>query len=231
MAKAKFPGFPLETLRFLHDLGANNHRDWFQAHKEIYEAQVRTPALNFIVAMEEPLKKISAHFTAVAKKSGGSLMRPYRDTRFAKDKTPYKTNIGIHFRHERAKDVYTPGVYVHIDTEQAFLGVGIWRPESAALTRIRKLIVKDPQRWLKIKKAAAFKKNFEIQGDRLVRNPKGFTADHPMIDELRWKDHIAVSEIDYDVLMSKDAVKEVTRLIKVGGKYLEVLCDAMKLKF
>lgn len=231
MAKAKFPGFPLDTLRFLHDLSANNHRDWFQAHKEIYETQVRTPALNFIVAMEEPIKKISPHFTAVAKKSGGSLMRPYRDTRFAKDKTPYKTNVGIQFRHERCKDVHTPGVYIHIDTEQAFLGVGIWRPESASLSRIRKSIVKDPQRWMKIKKAAGFKRNFEIQGDRLIRNPKGYSGDHPMIEELRWKDHIAVSELDYDVLMSGNAVKEVTRLAKSGSKFLEFLCEAMKLKF
>jgi uncharacterized protein (TIGR02453 family) len=227
----KFKGFPLETLRFLHDLSINNHRDWFQAHKEIYEAQVRTPALDFIVAMEQPLKKISPHFRAIAKKSGGSMMRPYRDTRFAKDKTPYKTNVGIQFRHERGKDVHAPGVYLHVDTEQAFLGVGIWRPDSPGLSKIRKKIVKDSERWLKIKKAAGFKKNFEIQGDRLIRTPKGYDADHPMIDELRWKDHIAVCQIDFDILMSPDLVKHVVRRIKTGSKYLEFLCESMKLKY
>lgn len=231
MAKEKFSGFPLETLRFLHDLGINNNRDWFQAHKEIYESQVRTPALDFIIAMEEPLKKISPHFRAVAKKSGGSLMRPYRDTRFAKDKTPYKTNVGIQFRHERGKDVHAPGIYLHIDTEQAFLGVGIWRPDSSALAKIRKAIVKDSDRWLKIKKAAAFKRTFEIQGDQLIRNPKGYSADDPMIEELKWKDHIAVADLDYDDLMSKTAVKEVVRRVKTASRYLEFLCDSMKLKF
>lgn len=231
MATAKFQGFPLETLRFLHDLSINNNRDWFQAHKDIYEDQVRTPALEFIKAMESPLKKISPHFVAVAKKSGGSLMRPYRDTRFAKDKTPYKTNVGIQFRHERGKDVHAPGIYVHLDTEQAFLGIGIWRPESDALSRIRKAIVKEPERWTKIKKAAGFKKQFEIQGDRLVRNPKGYDADHPQIEELKWKDHLAVHNLDFDLLMSKDAVKEISKRARTASKYLEFLCEAMKLKF
>lgn len=231
MPPAKFPGFTLETLRFLHDLSINNHRDWFEAHKQVYEDEVRTPALNFILAMEEPLKKISPHFRAVAKKSGGSLMRPYRDTRFAKDKTPYKTNVGIQFRHEKGKDVHAPGIYFHIDTDQAFLGVGIWRPESSALSKIRKAIVKDSTRWQKIKKAGAFSKNFEMRGDRLKRNPKGYDADHPMIDELKWKDHMALSEIDFDLLMSKDLIKETSRRIRLAGKFLEFLCDSMKLKY
>ena len=231
MATKKFDGFPFDTLRFLGELSTNNNRDWFEGNKQRYENSVRTPALEFIAAMETPLQKISPHFRAVPKKVGGSLMRVYRDTRFAKDKTPYKTNVGIHFRHERGKDVHAPGIYLHIDTESTFLGVGIWRPESKDLAKIRKTIAKDSDRWLKIKKAAAFKKSFECQGDRLSRKPKDYSADHPMIEELKWKDHIAVCNLDYDVLMSNEIMRELPRKIRAGSKYLEFLCQAMKLKF
>lgn len=231
MAKSTFPGFPLETLRFLHDLKLNNNRDWFLDNKQRYESLVRTPALEFISAMQEPLKKLSPHFVAVPKKVGGSLMRVYRDVRFSKDKTPYKTNIGIHFRHKRGKDVHAPGVYLHIDTEEVFLGIGIWHPESKALGKIRKAIAKESTRWLKIKKAAGFKKAFECQGDKLKRKPKDYPADHPMIEELKWKDHIALAGIDLDDVMSKDLVKVVSQRMRTGSKYLEFLCDSLKLKF
>ena len=231
MASPIFDGFQLDVLRFLHDLSLHNNRNWFLENKARYEYSVRTPALRFIEAMEKPLEKISPHFKAVPKKVGGSLMRIYRDTRFAKDKAPYKTNIGIHFRHERGKDVHAPGIYLHIDTDQVFLGIGVWRPEGKALAKIRKAIANDSKRWLKIKATAGFKKSFECQGDRLKRKPRDYPADHPMIEELKWKDHFAVSNLDFDSLMSKELIKEVCKRIRTGSRYLEFLCDSMKLKF
>ena len=99
-APAPFPGFPPHTLSFLHQLAQNNEREWFQAHRADYESGVLEPALDFISAMEAPLAKISPRFMCIPKRVGGSLLRIYRDTRFARDKRPYKTNIGIHFRHE-----------------------------------------------------------------------------------------------------------------------------------
>ena len=95
-----FNGFPKGTRKFLRDLGRNNNRDWFNANKSKYEKEVREPALAFITAMRKPLRSLSECFQAIPKKTGGSLMRIYRDTRFSKDKTPYKTNVGIHFRHQ-----------------------------------------------------------------------------------------------------------------------------------
>ena len=83
--------------------------------------------------MQDPLADIGPHFTAVPTRIGGSLMRVYRDTRFSNNKLPYKSNIGIQFRHERAKDVHSPGYYVHISTDEVFVGVGIWNPDSDPL--------------------------------------------------------------------------------------------------
>ncbi|MCW8921644.1 MAG: TIGR02453 family protein, partial [Sedimenticola sp.] len=97
---AVFEGFPDGTLPFLAELKANNNKAWFNDNKARYEALVREPALAFIESVGPGLAEISLHFRAIPKKVGGSLMRVYRDTRFAKDKTPYKTNIGIQFRHE-----------------------------------------------------------------------------------------------------------------------------------
>ena len=100
--------FGPELFSFLRDLRANNDREWFAANRDRYEEQLLEPALAFIDAFAARLAKISPHFRADARPSGGSLFRIYRDTRFSKDKSPYKTNLGIHFRHERAKDAYAP---------------------------------------------------------------------------------------------------------------------------
>ena len=115
---ARYARFYPETIGFLEELGANNNRDWFNANKSRYEEQVLDVALRFIQSMQDPLHKMAPRFVASPTRVGGSLMRVYRDTRFSKNKTPYKTNIGIQFRHEQAKDVHSPGYYLHIDPEQ-----------------------------------------------------------------------------------------------------------------
>ena len=138
MAARKSP-FDASTLKFLRELRANNDRDWFNANKPRYEEHVLDPALRFIDAMYDPLADVAPRFTAIPKRSGGSLMRVYRDTRFSRDKTPYKTNIGIQFRHEFGRDVHAPGYYIHIEPDNAFIGAGMWRPaaDPLALTHRR----------------------------------------------------------------------------------------------
>nr|WP_235551139.1 TIGR02453 family protein [Mariprofundus ferrooxydans] len=98
--------FSPDTIAYLEALAANNNRDWFNENKQRYEQHVREPALSFIEAVGQRLPEFSPHFRADARKMGGSLMRVYRDSRFSKDKTPYKTNIGIQFRHEAGNPQY-----------------------------------------------------------------------------------------------------------------------------
>lgn len=105
---------------FFRDLKKNNDRDWFEANRARYERDVREPLLAFTDAFAEPLYKISPHFRAEPKKVGGSLFRIFRDVRFSKDKSPYKTHAGVHFRHERARDVHAPGFYLAPDFPKAF---------------------------------------------------------------------------------------------------------------
>jgi uncharacterized protein (TIGR02453 family) len=110
---------------FFRELKANNSKEWFAENKTRYEQQVREPLLAFIADFGLRLPAISPHYVADPRKSGGSLFRIYRDVRFSKDKTPYKTGAGIQFRHERGKDAHAPGFYLHLEPDGCFFGAGI----------------------------------------------------------------------------------------------------------
>ncbi len=182
---------------FLRDLKANNEREWFQANKDRYENQVREPLLQFIRDFgDDVLPQISPHFVADACKSGGSLFRIHRDVRFSKDKSPYKTAAGIHFRHERAKDAHAPGFYLHLEPGEVFFGVGIWHPDAAALTQIRKAVAKDEgEFWQQVAYSSEFASTFELAGDSLKRPPRGYDPEHPCIEDLKRKDFIGLAQL------------------------------------
>src|SRR5678815_2121248 len=109
-----FEGFSDETFAFLGELEEHNQRDWFEANKSRYERVVREPALAFVRDMGRRLAEVAPALRADDRKVGGSMMRVHRDTRFSKDKSPYKTNVGIQFRHEAGKDVHAVGLYVPV---------------------------------------------------------------------------------------------------------------------
>lgn len=231
MATQSFTGFPLGLLHFLEELTKNNNKKWFDANRDRYESEVRKPALEFIAAMQGPLKKLSPHFVAVPKKVGGSLMRVHRDIRFSKDKTPYKTNVGIQFRHEAGKDVHAPGFYFHIDTEQVFLGAGIWHPDATALRAIRHWIDEYPADWKRATRGKAFASKFHLAGDTLQRPPRGYGIDHALIEDLKRKDFIAVAELDHDILFDKAIVKKVSEQLKPTRPLMRFLCEAVEVDF
>jgi uncharacterized protein (TIGR02453 family) len=157
---SRYASFKPRTIRFLEQLKANNNREWFKENKTRYEDDVLDVALRFIISMQDPLAEIAPRFTAVPTRVGGSLMRVYRDTRFSKNKLPYKTNIGIQFRHEQAKDVHSPGYYVHIEPDNVFLGAGMWRPDPDSLRKIRERIAARPREWQRARGDKAFAGKF-----------------------------------------------------------------------
>ena len=220
MSKSDFNGFPLGMLHFLDELSKNNNRLWFNNNKSRYESELLEPALAYIEAMQRPLKKLSPHFRAVPKRTGGSLMRIYRDTRFAKDKRPYKTNVGIHFRHEVGRDVHAPGYYVHIDTEQVFIGAGIWHPDSSTLSKIRAAIDTDAAAWRRARNSKPFCARFDLSGESLKRPPRGYDADHPLIDDLRRQDHIGVCYLEHDALLDSSIVEETASAFRAAKAYV-----------
>jgi len=231
LSKVKFDGFKPATLGFLEELAENNNRPWFLENKPRYESLVLNPALDFIAAMAPEIKKISPHYLAVAKRSGGSLMRVYRDARFAKDKSPYKTNIGIQFRHFAGKDVHAPGMYFHVEPGEFFFGVGSWRPDSKALGSIRESLSDSPSHWHKLINKKKFRDNFDLVGEKLKRPPRGFNPEHPSIEDLKRKDFLALQNFDKKLFLSKDIVPEVSKQFKIGKDFLEFLCESLDLPF
>jgi len=223
--------FSRKTIAFLKELKQNNNKIWFDKNRQRYEDEVRTPALNYIESMDQYMAKISPHFIVSAKKVGGSLMRVHKDIRFSKDKTPYKTNIGIHFKHARGKDVHAPGFYFHIEPGEVFLGAGIWRPESSTLKNVRTLMDEYPKEWKKLASKLTGKNEFAFGGDSLKRPPKGFPAEHPLIDDLKRKDFIAVANMKISTVYAKDIDKQTARLFKSAAPLVKFICEADDLPF
>jgi uncharacterized protein (TIGR02453 family) len=223
--------FTRQTFNFLSALAGNNTREWFEEHKQEYEDLVREPALDFISDMGNELPAISPHFRALPKKVGGSLMRVFRDTRFSRDKTPYKTNIGIQFRHEVGKDVHAPGYYVHIEPGECFVGVGLWHPEADVLFKIRQGIVEKPDEWVKARDDKVFSKHFELVGDALANAPRGFAKDHPLVEDLKRKDFIALASLTQANVTATDFREQVAARFKQAEPLMRFLCGALGLRF
>ena len=134
------PYFTRALFDFLRDLAANNDRDWFQENRGRYLSDLQEPALKFITDFGGPLLKISPHFRSDPRPSGGSLYRIYRDVRFSKDKSPYKTNCAMQFRHEAGKDAHAPGLYLHLEPGNCGAAAGLWRPPTPTLRLIREAV-------------------------------------------------------------------------------------------
>jgi uncharacterized protein (TIGR02453 family) len=171
---------------FLRELAQNNNREWFAENKQRYEQRVRDPILRFIADIGPRLAKISPHLVADPRPSGGSLFRIYRDTRFSRDKSPYKIHLGAHFFHESAKKAPSvPGFYLHIQPGESFAAAGIWHPDPIALGKVRDAIAADAKEWKAVRRS-----KLPIEGGSLKRPPKGYPADHPSIDGLKRTDFV-----------------------------------------
>jgi uncharacterized protein (TIGR02453 family) len=218
-------------IRFLEELECNNDRAWFRARAGRYEEEVREPALAFIRAMARHVERISPHLVASDRKVGGSLMRIHRDVRFSRDKRPYKTNVGIQFRHEAGRDVHAPGLYFHVDPAEIFLGAGMWRPDAGSLAAVRRSIDGDRRGWRRVRDARRFREVWELSGESLRRAPLGFAADHPLIEDLKRKDHIAICRLTPRDILRRDLVDFVGERFGRAGGYLAWLASALDLAF
>jgi uncharacterized protein (TIGR02453 family) len=171
--------FGEDTFAFLRELKRNNDREWFNANKDRYEESVKEPFLQFINDVGPPLRKVSRNLVADPRPTGGSMFRIYRDVRFSKDKSPYKTHVGAHFPLGRGEAA--PGYYFHLEPGQCFVAGGMWMPEPAALQGIRERIAARPADW----KRARGKLDHDEAS--LKRPPRGFDPDHPMIEDIKRK--------------------------------------------
>lgn len=223
--------FTKATFDFLDELAANNNKAWFEANKARYEEQVREPALDFIEAMEPMLKTFAPNFRAEPKKVGGSLMRVYRDTRFSRDKTPYKTNIGIQFRHALGKDMHAPGFYVHVAPDECFFAAGCWHPEADVLGKLRERIAQKPEKWFAARDDKKFIAQWELWGDKLTRPPRGYAADHPAIEDIKRKDFVAIATLSSREATGAGLVKLAGKRFAEAAPFMRFLCEALDIAY
>jgi uncharacterized protein (TIGR02453 family) len=223
--------FTRKTIAYLEELAANNNKVWFEANKPRYEALVREPALDFIAAMAPELAQFAPEFRADPRKMGGSLMRVFRDTRCSHDKRPYKTNIGIQFRHALGKDVHAPGFYLHIAADECFLGAGCWHPEPDALGRIRDLVAGKPEYWFAVRDDKRFAAHWALVGDSLTRPPRGYAAAHPALADLKRKDFIAVAPVSLDDVTGPELVKLAASRFAASAPLVKFLCEAVGVRY
>jgi uncharacterized protein (TIGR02453 family) len=223
--------FTKDTFKFFRDLARHNERPWFHANKARHEAQVRDPFLALIADLAEPLAKVSPHYRADPKPLGGSLFRIQRDTRFANDKTPYKTHAGAQFYHARGRKAEAPVFYVHLQPGACFVGAGLWHPAPETQRRMRAFLVDNPAAWKKAAHAPAFTKRYAMEGDSLVRAPRGYDADHALIDDLKRKDYVATRALDDDVVLGPRLKQVLADDFARLGPFVDYLCAALDLEF
>jgi uncharacterized protein (TIGR02453 family) len=205
-AHPPFAGFPPEGIRFLRQLKANNNREWFAAHKEEYVEFVRLPMESLLAALSGPLEKVAPEMHVDPKKS---MFRIYRDTRFSRNKEPYKTHVAA-IIHPKGHWEESAGLYLHIEPGEVYLGGGIYMPDGGQMKKIRGAIASKPKEFLEIVGGKRFAKAFgALQGDRLSRAPLGYLPDHPMIEWLKWKQYFVAVEWKEKAASGKDFVRRV----------------------
>lgn len=217
--------FNPELFDFLRQLKRHNNREWFAKNKTRYQQVAVDSAMSFIQGFAPHLAKLSPHFVADARPSRGSLFRIYRDTRFASDKQPFKTHVGIRFSHENGKDVHAPLFYLHLEPEGCFAAAGVWHADSRALTKIRTAIAANSQQWTK-----AIRK-LELEGECLSRPPKGFDPNHPCIQYLKRKDFVSSVAITEEQVCGPAFMRDYTAACRRMLPLVEFTTKALGLKF
>ncbi len=188
-----FTGFRPAALKFLRSLARNNRREWFEENREKYESEVKRPMQILVEEIDARLGEIAPEMIGNPKRS---IFRIYRDVRFSKDKSPYKTNAAAWFYHRDAGHAVGTqavhggaGFYFQIAPNECEIAGGIWMPPNEALKTLRTAIADDPDELRGILKQSAFRRAFGEMSDTAVlkRPPRGFDPDHPAIDLLRYK--------------------------------------------
>ncbi|PWU06253.1 MAG: TIGR02453 family protein [Terriglobia bacterium] len=219
--RAGFPGFPEEGIQFFRALAKNNKRDWFQPRKHIYEQQVKQPMRDLVAAVNAAMTDFApGHVTDPDK----AIYRIYRDTRFSKDKTPYKDHIAAHFpwrwsgRHDGA------GYYFAISHKEVAVGGGVYMPTPEILLALRNHIASQHAQLRKLTAVPAVRKLLgELQGDRLSRVPKGFAADHPAADLLRLKYFVLYVVLPPELATTKALFREIVKRFQAMAPVIDFL--------
>lgn len=208
-----------KAFEFLKKLNENNNREWFTQNKPEFDSIVKENKVFFNQVYEELQKHDSLE--------GIHIFRIYKDVRFSKDKTPYKTHFGVSF--SRTKPMLRGGYYIHLEPNNSFVGGGFWNPNSEDLFRIRKEFEMDSSEIEKITSDKTFKKYFgELQGEEGVKTaPKGFDKNNPAIDLIKKKQYVVMRKFSDKEVFSADFSKEIINTLLAMRPFFDYMSDVL----
>ena len=212
ISSAASPRFTKATLAFLRALRRNNDSDWFRARKVDYEAHVRGPMIAVIERLAVDFARYAPELIASPKVS---LFRPYRDTRFSEDKRPLKTHVSVVFPCRGLAKHQGAGLYLEVNCDRVLLGGGLHTPQTLELQRAREHLAKNHARWRALVESPSFRRAFgRIEGESLVRVPRGFEPDHPAAEYLKLRSFLALREYPAAFCTSARFYPTVARLFE-----------------
>lgn len=227
------PHFSPALFAFLRGLAKNNSREWFAAHKDDYESHVKGPLLRFIEDLRAPMGRISPRIMVLPKAAGGSLMRMNRDTRFSKDKNPYKTHAGAMFGHDKAGEL-SLGYHLTIAPGEIKAYTGVWEPDGPTLETVRTRIMVKPDEWIKAV-GGAFGKSHAFEGESLKRPPKvggcAVEEGHPLVADLKRKSLAASTTFSEKDVCAASFLDDYVASVRAGAPLMTFLCKAAGLPF
>ena len=219
-----FAGFPPEGMAFLRSLKRNNKREWFQPRKHIFDDKVKAPMLELVTAVMQSLADFAPEYVNDPAKA---IFRIYRDTRFSKDKTPYKTHIAAVFPPRGS--CKQSGYYFSVSTDGVEAGGGVYMPPAEDLLAIRGYLADHHEEFRRIATTRGVKRLFgEMTGDSLTRIPKGFPADHAAADLLRMKQFLLFRTLDASIATTPKLYKEIVTRFEAVTPFLEFLNRPLK---
>jgi uncharacterized protein (TIGR02453 family) len=218
---SRFPGFSPDALAFLRALKRNNRREWFQPRKEKYEALIKLPMLELVECVNHELARFAPQYITVPQKS---VYRIYRDTRFSKDKTPYKTHISAIFPRSNAVKREGAVFYFHFTEKELLVFGGVYSPERDELLAYRTLLQEHYEEFQALLSGKQLKRTLGgLQGEQLSRMPKGFPVDHPAEALLRQRQWYLEGVLDIKLLTSRKLPSEIARHFELMTPIVEFL--------
>jgi uncharacterized protein (TIGR02453 family) len=219
--RTAFPGFPQEGIDFFRRLARNNRREWFQPRKTIFEERVKRPMLELVEAVNAALARFALeHITDPDR----AVYRFYRDTRFSADKSPYKDRIAANFPRSGLTRHDSASYYFSVSDKHVAIGGGVYMPMPETLAAIRGRIAGHHEELRKIMAARPLRKLYgEMQGEQLSRVPKGYPADHPAADLLRFKQFLYYDELPAEIAVTPALYAEIVTRFRAMARFVVFL--------
>jgi uncharacterized protein (TIGR02453 family) len=214
-------GFPAEALEFLRGLEKNNRREWFEPRKQIYEERVRAPMLELVAALNACMRAFAPEFAIEPERA---VYRIYRDIRFSRDKTPYKTHIAASFTRRGFEKHAGAGYYFSVSAKEIEVAGGVYMPSPEELRAIRLHLVENHAELNRILSRPPVRKTLgSLEGEKLSRVPKGFAAEHPSAGLVRQKQWLLWSTLDPALATTPQLFGEISKRFRAMAPFIDFL--------